>query len=97
MNKENTHIPTCFGKLDVVFPMQPDGLRHSPQACLECSHKTQCLRSALESGEGLTLHEEKVDRAYESGNMGFLERWRKKKSIAAQRRTKKHNSRELPE
>ena len=30
---------------------------------------------------GLTVHEELVDRAYESGMIGFLSRWSKKKDL----------------
>ncbi|MFP4039544.1 MAG: hypothetical protein ACLFS7_03295 [Desulfosudaceae bacterium] len=71
----------CFGILDRVFPMQPDGLRETPAECLACPHKTACLKKAINSRQGLQLTEEKVDRAYASGNMGFLERWAKRKSI----------------
>ncbi|MDY6822968.1 MAG: hypothetical protein SWH68_04100 [Thermodesulfobacteriota bacterium] len=89
MNNDNDQNLPCFGRLDSVFPMQPDGLRHSPPECLECPHKTECLRTALQSCDGLALHEEKVDRAYGSGRMGFFERWAKKKAIDKQRKTQK--------
>ncbi len=31
--------------------------------------------------QGLKVYEEKVDRAYRSGLMGFFERWAKRKAI----------------
>ena len=73
--------PSCFGILDRVFPIGEDGLRSSPEACLECIYKTECLRSAMAGSGGLTVHEELVDRAYESGMIGFLSRWSKKKDL----------------
>lgn len=86
MNNENHQTLPCFGRLDAVFPMQPDGLRQSSPECLECPHKTECLRSAMQGTDGLTLREEKVDRAYGSGMMGFFERWAQKKSIDKKRK-----------
>jgi len=73
--------PDCFGRLDTVFPMGADGLRHTPETCMACTWKTPCLRAAIESKNGLKLDEEKVDRAYASGHMGFLERWSKRKAL----------------
>ena len=35
--------------------------------------------------EGLTVREEKVDRAYASGMMSFLERWSRKKELHRQK------------
>lgn len=78
--------PPCYGNLDIVFPMGSEGLRGSPPTCMACPHKTECLRRALKGDQGLTVREEKVDRAYESGSMGFFERWSRKKAI--HRRTK---------
>jgi len=75
------HMPSCFGHLDTVFPKGNDELRHTPGACLSCSHKTECLRSAMNTNDGLNAREEVVDRAYASGMMGFFERWSKKKSL----------------
>jgi hypothetical protein len=73
--------PECFGQLDTVFPMGEDGLRHSPEACLECPHKTDCLRAGLKGDAGLKVHAEHIDRSYESGMIGFASRWSKKKTI----------------
>ncbi len=54
---------------------------------MSCLHKTACLQSAMEKTGGLKVREEIVDRAYESGMMGFIERWSKKKEL--QRKLKK--------
>jgi len=67
--------------------MGKDGLRHTPEDCFPCLHKTDCLRAAIRGKEGLKVHEEHIDRAYESGRIGFMERWSKKKDI--HRRKKK--------
>jgi hypothetical protein len=80
-------IPKCFAQLDTVFPMGKDGLRHTPDMCLACLDKTECLRTAIQGRDGLKVREEHIDRAYESGMIGFFERWSKKKAIS---RRKKH-------
>ena len=85
MNKEKH--PQCFGVLDSVFPKKENGLRITPDNCLECYHKTECLKSAMQGPGGLKVKDEFVDRAYESGMIGFLKRWSKKKDI--NRRLKK--------
>lgn len=83
MAKKNVDkkIPACFGELETVFPKGKNGLRNTPETCLECRHKTECLRSAIDGVGGLTVREEFVDRAYTSGTIGFMERWSKKKEI----------------
>ena len=73
--------PKCFGELEKVFPKTKDGLRSPPGACLECLHKTACLRSAMKGADGVKVREEIVDRAYDSGMMSFVERWSKKKDL----------------
>ncbi len=85
MTLKKNKRPECFGQLDTVFPMGEDGLRHSPETCLECLDKTDCLRTGLKGKAGLKVHEEHVDRSYSSGMMGFLERWSKKKAIDRRR------------
>ena len=60
--------------------MGKDGLRHTPQECLPCLHKTHCLRAAIQSRGGLAVKEEHLERSYNSGMVGFLERWSKKKT-----------------
>ena len=81
MTHNDTKRPECFGQLDIVFPMGEDGLRHSPENCLECVDKTDCLRTGLKGKAGLKVHEEHVDRSYESGMIGFAQRWSQKKAI----------------
>jgi hypothetical protein len=87
-NKPVDSKPECFGDLDRVFPMAEDGLRHSPEACMACKEKTQCLKSAIAGKNQVVMEEEKLDRAYKSGRVSFLERWSKKKTLY-HRRTKK--------
>lgn len=77
--------PYCFGKLEEVFPLGDDGLRHTPESCLVCLYKTKCLRSVMQKTEGLKVREEKVDRAYAAGVIGFLERWSRKKELHRRR------------
>lgn len=81
--------PHCFGNMEIVFPKGRDGLRHSPESCMLCHCKTDCMRTALHGSSGSKIQEEKVDRAYNSGMMGFFERWSKKKAIHRDRQTKK--------
>ena len=83
MNREER--PYCFSKLELVFPLGTDGLRHTPESCLVCYCKTECLRAALQTAEAVEVREEKVDRAYEAGMMGFLERWSRKKALHKKR------------
>jgi len=84
--------PACFGDLESVFPVGTDGLRHTPECCMACSEKTDCLKAAMESLGGLKVREEKLNRAYESGMMGFLERWARKKGFWLDKK-KKNNTR----
>jgi len=87
MNQDTKKYPACFGNLKKVFPMGKDDLRHTPQECLPCLHKTYCLRAAIQGKDGLEVKEEHLDRAYNSGMVGFFERWSKKKDF--HRRKKK--------
>jgi len=80
--------PYCYGKLGRVFPMGPDGLRETPESCMVCYCKTECLRDAMQSSDAVAVREEKVDRAYEAGMMGFLERWSRKKALHQRRNAK---------
>ncbi len=86
MKTKQTKCPTCFADLSVVFPEGEEGLRESPPACMECEHKTDCLRQAMQSQAGIGVREAAVDRAYESGSLGFLERWAKKKALQQRRK-----------
>lgn len=73
--------PHCFGDLNTVFPLRADGLRVTPVSCLQCVHKTECLRTAMGSRSGIGVREEMIDRAYRGGLIGFMQRWSQKKSI----------------
>lgn len=86
---ENKEYPRCFGKLDIVFPMGENGLRNTPESCLECFCKTECLRSAMEKSSGLKVKEENVDRAYAAGMISFWERWCQRKDIHRRTRSLK--------
>ncbi len=86
MTHHETKRPECFGQIDTVFPRGEDGLRHSPETCLECPHKTDCLRTGLKGKAGLKVHAEHVDRSYDSGMIGFIERWSQKKTIDRSKR-----------
>jgi hypothetical protein len=77
--------PKCFARLETVFPLAPDGLRQTPPACLECAVKTECLRAALKGGQGLAVHEERLARSYQAGQVGFFERWVRQKGIERQK------------
>jgi hypothetical protein len=85
--------PYCFSKLDTVFPLGKDGLRHTPESCRPCLFKTECLRAALRKTEGLKVHEEKLERAHASGAVGFLERWLRKKDLHRRRQARKKTAR----
>jgi uncharacterized membrane protein YdjX (TVP38/TMEM64 family) len=78
---ENNASPECFACLEKVFPMGTDGLRGSPAECLDCSFKTECLRTALEGEDGIAVHAERLKRAYQAGSVGFIGRWAKQKTL----------------
>lgn len=86
MTEKDLQTPVCFGDLDTVFPKGADDLRHSPETCLACAFKTECLRRAIGGAGGNRLREESVDRAYEAGVIGFLDRWSRKKSLYLERK-----------
>ena len=81
MKDTGKDLPDCFGHLDIVFPKGADGLRHTPDSCFDCPQKTPCLKRAMAGNKGLKVKEEITKRAYESGLIGFFERWSEKKSI----------------
>ncbi len=84
MSGEKGERPACFGDLDRVFPMGDEGLRVTPESCMICCrYKTECLRTAMQTGQkGIAAQEEHVDRAYDSGMIGFFTRWSRKKQLA---------------
>ena len=81
MNDSQSEKPSCYGDLGTVFPLRSDGLRVTPISCLQCVHKTECLRSAISGNSGFRVREEMIDRAYRGGLMGFFQRWSQKKNI----------------
>ncbi len=78
----NDRRPECFGDLDTVFPLRPDGLRASPTECLCCIHKTLCLKTAMRSSAAVAVKRENLERADCAGLIGFFERWSRKKTLA---------------
>ena len=94
MVDETTDRPECFGHLDTVFPMGEEGFRTTPPDCMKCPLATPCIRVAMRTPNGLKQEEERVDRAYECGMIGTLERWSRKKLIHQQieEQTKKAKS-----
>ena len=86
MAEKENGLPDCFAQLETVFPMEKEGLRNTPETCLACPHKTECLRMAIQGRDGFKVREEQIDRAYNSGMIGFLERWSKKKAIDRQKK-----------
>lgn len=71
----------CFGRLDIVFPLGEDGLRTSPPECMKCPMAKPCLQAAMQGLEGLKFEEDRIDRAYECGMIGRLQRWSQKKHV----------------
>ena len=86
--RRKKEYPACFGILGDVFPEGEDGLRQSPESCMVCHCKTECLRTAMEKTEGLDVREACVDRAYDSGMIGFFGRWSRKKTFHRRRKEK---------
>ena len=71
----------CFGDLEKVFPMAENGHRTSPPECMKCPMVKPCIQAAMRGVDGLKEKERRVDRAYECGLIGTLERWSQKKLI----------------
>ncbi len=78
--------PFCFGDLETVFPMGPDGLRSTPESCMVCHCKTECLRAALAGPAGTQVHREHLRRAEDAGVVGFFGRWSRKKQLSRRER-----------
>jgi hypothetical protein len=87
MNKPHAKYPSCYADLDTVFPMGENDLRTTPERCMACVYKTECLRAAIADDKGNRVREEMVDRAYHSGMMGFLQRWSEKKRLHQKRKS----------
>lgn len=85
---------SCFGDLEKVFPLDESGFRTSPAECMQCPMVKPCIQAAMRGIDGLKEEEMRVDRAYEYGLIGTLERWSKKKLI---RRKIQEQQRQLKE
>jgi len=94
MTVNQKKFPPCFADLESVFPMGAEGLRQTPESCMPCCYKTECLRKAMADKGGITVRQEMVDRAYASGRVGFFERWSRKKALSAQKRHKIQKSKD---
>jgi len=71
----------CYGRLDKVFPLGPDGLRHSPEECLACPDKVDCLKTALASPQGAVVERGGVGPAQGLGRLvKGLGRWSRLKA-----------------
>jgi hypothetical protein len=46
----------------------------------------------MQSVDAVQVREEKVDRAYEAGMMGFFERWSRKKALHQKRQEKQSSA-----
>jgi len=71
----------CFGNLDHVFPMGESGLREAPPECLQCPDRTECLRAAMKTEAGIRMQEDLADRHSETGLLGRIRRWSRKKEL----------------
>lgn len=88
MSNDPEKRPECYGNLEKVFPLREDGFRVSPIECMQCIHKTECLKSAIGASSGFSIREEMVDRAYRGGLIGFFNRWSQKKAIHRMKKSK---------
>ena len=96
MTNIDDNLPPCFGKLSTVFPKDEEsGFRKSPDSCFLCFYKTRCLKTAMESKEGLAIQEEVLEKAEDSKLVGFFERWSRKKQINKKKHFKSILSRDL--
>lgn len=75
----------CFGKLDEVFPPGAGGLREVPALCGHCEAKTECLRAAIASEEGIAFRERRALDAGSGRFSGLLRRWSELKTFARER------------
>ncbi len=81
---ETVDKPECFGSLETVFPVGPDGLRSVKDACSGCPQVKSCLKAAAASPDGLSMRAERLEacRSHMRGGLtGFLSRWSELKSL----------------
>ncbi len=80
-HKDSSSSPSCFGSLDIVFPVEERGFRKIADSCFSCTHLKACLQKAMQGEEGLRFNEERIDRAYRHGLIGAFRRWSEKKDL----------------
>jgi len=91
LSNQYESFPKCFSDIDTVFPMTEMNLRMSPETCMSCKHKTACLREAIQKDQkGISVQQEYIDRAYETGTIGFWSRWSRKKTLHRNAQQKIH-------
>ncbi len=73
--------PDCFGILDKVFPISESGIREVKSKCIECPFRIECLKSALDSEEGIKMKEEMLKRHPVHGVGDWIKRWSEKKML----------------
>lgn len=80
-HKDNDSSSSCFGNLDIVFPVDEGGLRKITNGCFSCTNLKACLSQAMGGEEGLSFKEARIDQAYRQGLIGAFQRWSEKKYI----------------
>lgn len=73
---------TCYGILDKVFPIGPEGLREIVTECFQCPERVPCLKAALSTREGIEMKAEMLDRHAANGFINRLRRWSQKKELS---------------
>ncbi|MCD6561473.1 MAG: hypothetical protein J7L16_06930 [Deltaproteobacteria bacterium] len=81
----------CFGRLNKVFPEGKNKLREVPPGCFDCIDRKECLRTALNTEEGLEFKSGLIERNRGLGFMDHLKRWSDKKQISMLLKQKKRN------
>ena len=74
----------CFGILEKVFPVGENDLREIVPECFECPLRTSCLKTALDTEDGIKMKEKILDRAATEGMVGRLRMWSEKKILNRQ-------------
>jgi hypothetical protein len=72
----------CFGVLEKVFPPGDKGLREVRPECFQCPKRVSCLKTALDTREGVEMRAEILERAPAKGLMGRIKRWSHKKALS---------------
>lgn len=81
----------CFGILERVFPVGESGMRETPPSCQECADKTECLRAALSTPQGIEFRGELLEQRGPGGFVGVIKRWSRKKELSRLMEQKEKN------